>query len=107
MGDTCKIQKIYMPQMFWSVLMCAYGIVKYVYIGWYFVCLCVHLCMHVHSVCGSIMQVTFPCLVHGPCFSATLALVVDPKRPDLSTLSQDTGVGLPHGYLGYNVTLQV
>lgn len=68
------------------------------------VCLCcVVICVLVHAhVC-----VTFPRLVHGPCFSATLALVVDPKRPDLSDLGQDTGVGLPHGYLGYNVTLQV
>lgn len=50
---------------------------------------------------------TFPCLAHGPSVSATLTLVVHPKRPHFATLGEDTCMGLTHGNLSYKVAFQI
>lgn len=50
---------------------------------------------------------TFPCLAHGSCVSATLTLVIHPKCPHFAILGQNARVSLAHSNLSYKVTLQI
>lgn len=50
---------------------------------------------------------TFPCLAHGSCVSATLTLVIHAKCPHFTILGQNTCVSLTHSNLSYKVTFKI
>lgn len=60
--------------------------------------ICLSLFVHV---------LTFSCLAHGSCVSATLTLVIHPECPHFTILGQNTRVSLTHSNLSYKVTFQI
>lgn len=54
-----------------------------------------------------VQVLTFSCLAHGSCVSATLTLVIHPECPHFTILSQNTCVSLAHSNLSYKVTFQI
>lgn len=67
-------------------------------INTFFKHICLSLFFHV---------LTFPCLAHGSCVSATLTLVIHAKCPHFTVLGQNTCVSLTHSNLSYKVTFQI